>query len=416
MSMKINPIPAPATSAGIALLARRLSLVKPSPTLAVTAKAAELKASGKDVIGLGAGEPDFDTPDHVKEAAIEAIRRGETKYTAVGGTPALKKAICDKFKRENGLQYIANQIVAGCGAKQVIFNALLATISPGDEVIIPAPYWVSYPDMVLFAEGAPVPVVCSEKNGFKLVPSDLEKAITPKTKWLILNSPSNPTGAAYTKAELRAIADVLLKHPHVWVMADDIYEHLAYDNFEFHTIAQIEPKLYARTLTVNGASKAYAMTGWRIGYAGGPKELIAAISDIQSHSTSNPCSISQAALVAALNGPQAFLQSWKESFAKRRNLVVDALNAIPGIRCLKPEGAFYVFPSMKGLIGKKTPAGNVIGNDKDFCDYLLQHALVAAVFGSAFGMEGYFRISYATSEKLLIEAMGRIKKACGELA
>ena len=397
------------------MIANRLNLVKPSPTLAVTAKAAELKAAGKDVIGLGAGEPDFDTPDHIKEAAIAAIRGGQTKYTPVAGTPALKKAICDKFKRENGLDYAVNQVVAGVGAKQVIFNALLATLNPGDEVIIPAPYWVSYPDMVLFAEGKPVTVACGEAAGFKLAPQDLEKAITPKTKWLILNSPSNPTGAAYTKVELRALADVLLKHPQVWIMADDIYEHLAYDSFEFHTIAQVEPKLMGRTLTVNGVSKAYAMTGWRIGYAGGPKELIAAISDIQSHSTSNPCSISQAASVAALNGPQEFLQSWKQSFAARRNLVAKALNAINGITCMLPAGAFYVFPSMKGLLGKKTPQGKTIESCNDFCNYLLEEALVAAVPGSAFGMGGYFRISYATSEALLNEAMGRIAKACEAL-
>jgi len=397
------------------MIANRLSRVKPSPTLAVTAKAAELKAAGKDVIGLGAGEPDFDTPQHVKQAAIDAINKGETKYTAVAGTPALKKAISDKFKRENGLDYAPGQIVAGCGAKQVIFNALLATLNAGDEVIVPAPYWVSYPDMVLFAEGEPVVVACKEEDGFKLKPEALEKAITPKTKWLILNSPSNPTGAAYTQAELRALADVLLKHPHVWIMADDIYEHLAYDGFDFKTIAQVEPKLYARTLTVNGFSKAYAMTGWRLGYAGGPKELIAAISDIQSHSTSNPCSISQAAGVAALNGPQEFLQDWKKSFAARRNLVVDALNAIPGITCLKPEGAFYVYPNIKKLIGKKTPAGKTLESCTEFCTYLLEEALVAAVPGSAFGMGGHFRISYATSEKLLTEAMGRIKKACEAL-
>lgn len=399
----------------MSLTANRLSRVKPSPTLAVTAKAAELKAAGKDVIGLGAGEPDFDTPEHIKKAAIDAINKGETKYTAVAGTPALKKAISDKFKRENGLEYAPNQIVAGVGAKQVIFNALLATINEGDEVIIPAPYWVSYPDMVLFAEGTPVIAAGKEEDGFKLKPEALEKAITPKTKWLILNSPSNPTGAAYTEKELRALADVLLKHPHVWIMADDIYEHLAYDGFKFLTIAQVEPKLISRTLTVNGVSKAYAMTGWRIGYAGGPKELITAISDIQSHSTSNPSSISQAASVAALNGPQEFLQEWKQSFAKRRNLVVDALNAIPGLKCLKPEGAFYVFPSMKGLLHKKTPAGKTITSCTEFCNYLLEEALVATVAGSAFGMGGYFRISYATSEKSLTEAMARIKKACEAL-
>ena len=399
----------------MSFLASRLSLVKPSPTLAVTAKAAELKAAGKDVIGLGAGEPDFDTPDHIKKAANEAIARGETKYTAVAGTPALKKAVCDKFKKENGLDYAPNQIVVGTGAKQVLFNALLATLNKGDEVIIPAPYWVSYPDMVLFAEGTPVIVPCAEQKGFKLTPDALEKAITPKTKWLILNSPSNPTGAAYTKEELRALADVLLKHPNVWVMADDIYEHLSYDGFIFHTIAQVEPKLLPRTLTVNGVSKAYAMTGWRIGYAGGPKELIAAISDIQSHSTSNPSSISQAAALGALAGDQTFLQQWKQSFASRRNLVADALNQIPGLSCLKPEGAFYVFPNMKALIGKKTPAGKTIENSADFCTYLLEDGLVAAVAGSAFGLEGYFRISYATSESVLQKAMERIKDVVAKL-
>lgn len=395
--------------------ARRLSLVKPSPTLAVTAKAAELKAAGKDVIGLGAGEPDFDTPDHIKNAAIEAIKRGETKYTAVAGTPALKKAITDKFKRENGLEYAANQIIVGVGAKQIIFNAMLATLNPGDEVIIPAPYWVSYPDMVLFAEGTPVTIACAEEDGFKLKPEALEKAITAKTKWLILNSPSNPTGGAYNKDELRALCDVLLKHPHVLILADDIYEHLIYDGFSFTTIAQVEPKLYDRTLTVNGVSKAYAMTGWRIGYAGGSKEIIKAISDIQSHSTSNACSISQAASLAALTGPQEFLKDWRNSFAARRNLVVDALNSIPGISCLKPEGAFYVFPNMKKLMGKKTPQGKTISNSSDLCDYLLEEGLVAAVAGSAFGLEGYFRISYATSEAILQKAMERIKKACAAL-
>jgi aspartate aminotransferase len=398
------------------MIAKRLSRVKPSPTLAVTAKAAELKAAGKDVIGLGAGEPDFDTPEHIKKAAIDAINRGDTKYTPVAGTPALKKAIIEKFKKENGLDYAANQIVAGTGAKQVLFNALLATLNPGDEVIIPAPYWVSYPDMVLFAEGTPVEVKCSEQDHFKLTPQALEKSITPNTKWLILNSPSNPTGAAYSEKELRALADVLLKYPHVLIMTDDIYEHLCYDGFQFKTIAQVEPKLYSRTLTVNGVSKAYAMTGWRLGYAGGPKEIIAAISDIQSHSTSNPCSITQAATVAALTGPQEFLQEWKKSFTARRNLVVDALNAIPGLTCLKPEGAFYVFPSMKGLLGKKTPAGKKIESCNDFCTYLLEDALVAAVAGSAFGMGGYFRISYATGEKVLAEAMKRIKDACAKLA
>ncbi len=399
----------------MSILANRLDLVKPSPTLAVTAKAAELKAAGKDVIGLGAGEPDFDTPEYVKQAAYEAIKNGQTKYTPVAGTPALKKAITDKFKRENGLEYAPNQIVAGTGAKQIIFNALLATLNKGDEVIIPAPYWVSYPDMVLFAEGTPVTISGHEKDGFKLKPDVLEKAITPKTKWLILNSPSNPTGAAYSKDELRALADVLLKHPQVMILADDIYEHLVYDGFKFYTIAQVEPKLYERTLTVNGVSKAYAMTGWRIGYAGGPKQIVTAIADIQSQSTSNPCSISQAASAAALNGDQAFLEDWKKSFAGRRNLVVDALNKIPGLSCLKPEGAFYVFPNMTKLVGKKTPDGKTISNSADLCEYLLDEALVAAVAGSAFGMEGYFRISYATSEAILTKAMERIAKACGDL-
>lgn len=397
------------------LIASRLARVKPSPTLAVTARAAELKAEGKAVIGLGAGEPDFDTPDHIKQAAIEAINAGQTKYTPVAGTPALKKAITDKFQRENGLTYAPNQIVAGCGAKQVIFNAFCATLDAGDEVIIPAPYWVSYPDMVLFADGVPVIVPTEEASGFKLTPEALEAAITPRSKWLILNSPSNPTGAAYTKAELAALAAVLLKHPHVYICADDIYEHLVFDGFTFHTLAQVEPQLYERTLTVNGVSKAYAMTGWRIGYAGGSKELIKAISDIQSHSTSNPCSISQAASVAALNGDQAFLHDWRQSFAARRNLVVDALNAIPGIQCLKPEGAFYVFPSMKGLLGKKTPSGTVINSCNSFCDYLLEDALVAAVAGSAFGTPGYFRVSYATDEATLADAMQRIKDAVAKL-
>jgi len=400
----------------MSFIASRLSKVKPSPTLAVTAKAAELKAAGKDVIGLGAGEPDFDTPQFIKDAAVAAIARGETKYTPVAGTPALKQAIIKKFKNENGLDYAANQVIAGVGAKQVIFNAMLATLNVGDEVIIPAPYWVSYPDMVLFAEGTPVFVEGKESAGFKLAPSDLEKAITPKTKWLILNSPSNPSGAAYSAAELRALADVLLKHPHVWILTDDMYEHLIYDGFKFATIANIEPKLYERTLTVNGVSKAYAMTGWRMGYAGGPKELISAIADIQSHSTSNASSITQAATVAALNGDQSFLNDWKKSFEQRRNLVVDALNDIPGITCLKPEGAFYVFPSMKALLGKKTPAGKTIESCQQFADYLLEEALVAVVFGAAFGMGGYFRISYATSEKALIESMKRIKEACAKLS
>ncbi|HEU5048667.1 MAG TPA: pyridoxal phosphate-dependent aminotransferase [Rickettsiales bacterium] len=400
----------------MSFLTTRLARVKPSPTIAVTTKAAELKAAGKDVIGLGAGEPDFDTPEHIKQAAVEAIKRGETKYTAVGGTPALKKAIIDKFKRENGLEYAANQIVVGGGAKQVIFNALMATINDGDEVIIPAPFWVSYPDMVLFAGGTPVVVACPGSQGFKLNPADLAKAITPKTKWLILNSPSNPTGAVYTESELRAIADVLLAHEHVYVIADDIYEHIVYDNVVFKTLAQIEPKLYARTLTVNGVSKAFSMTGWRIGYGAGDKKLISAITDIQSHSTSNPCSISQAASVAALNQPLDFMKEWVKSFQQRRDNVVNGLNAIPGMSCANPQGAFYVFPNCSGFFGQKTPGGKVITDSTTFCEYLLEDALVAAVAGSAFGLEGHFRISYATSDANLAKALERIKEACGKLS
>jgi aspartate aminotransferase len=396
-------------------LADRLSRIKPSPTIAVSTKAMELKAAGRDVIGLGAGEPDFDTPDNIKAAAIKAIQQGQTKYTAVDGTPALKQAICAKFKRENGLDYKPNQITVGTGGKQVLYNALMATVNPGDEVIIPAPYWVSYPDMVLLAEGAPVIVSCSQNSGFKLRAEELEAAITPKTKWLILNSPSNPTGAAYTRAELKALTDVLVKHPHVWVMTDDMYEHLVYDDFEFTTPAQIEPKLYDRTLTVNGVSKAYAMTGWRIGYAGGPVELIKAIGAIQSQSTSNPSSVSQAASVEALNGTQDFIPKNAEIFKKRRDLVVELLNKCQGIRCSTPEGAFYVYPSCAGTIGRKTPQGKVIRNDTDFVTYLLEAEGVAVVQGEAFGLSPYFRISYATSTEALTEACKRIQRACAAL-
>jgi aspartate aminotransferase len=400
----------------MSILATRLSRIKPSPTIAVTTKAAELKAAGKDVIGLGAGEPDFDTPEPIKQAAIEALKRGETKYTPVAGTPALKKAICEKFKRENGLDYAPNQIVVGVGAKQVIFNALLASLNPGDEVIIPAPYWVSYPDMVAFAEGTPVTVTCPESNGFKLLPADLEAAITPRTKWLILNSPSNPTGAAYSKAELKALAEVLVKHPHVWILADDIYEHLVYDGFEFATLAQVEPRLFSRTLTVNGVSKSHSMTGWRIGYAGGDKALIAAIADIQSQSTSNACSIAQAATVQALNGGlDYFLPEWRVAFKRRRDRVAATLNAVPGLRCAVPEGAFYVFPSCEGVFGKTTPNGKKITNSMEFSEYLLEDALVAVVPGSAFGMEGYFRISYATADAALEKACQRIADAVAAL-
>ena len=399
----------------MSILAKRLNVIKPSPTIAVTTKAAELKAAGRDIIGLGAGEPDFDTPDYIKDAAIIAMKKGDTKYTAVDGTAALKDAIVGKFKRENGLDYKRENITVGTGGKQVLYNALMASVNPGDEVIIPAPYWVSYPDMTLLAEGTPVFVKCPESNGFKLKAEDLEKAITPKTKWLILNSPSNPTGAAYTRAEMKALTDVLLKHPHVWIMTDDIYEHLTYDGFEFTTVAQVEPKLYDRTLTVNGVSKAYAMTGWRIGYAAGPKELIKGIAIIQSQSTSNPSSISQAAAVAALNGDQSFLTGWTDAYQKRRDLVVGMLNQAEGITCPTPEGAFYVYASCAGCIGKETPDGKIIGTDTDFVSYLLESQGVACVQGEAFGLSPYFRISYATSDKALEEACGRIQKACGAL-
>ena len=396
-------------------IAARLHAVKPSPTMAITAKAAEMKAAGKDVIGLGAGEPDFDTPEHIKQAAIEALKKGDTKYTPVAGTPALKDAIIAKFKRENNLTYAKNQVLAGVGAKQVIFNAFLATLDAGDEVIIPAPYWVSYPDMVIVAEGKPAIVICHEENDFKITPEQLENAINERTRWVILNSPSNPTGMAYTEAELKALATVLLKHPHVMIMADDIYEHLTYDGFVFKTIAEVEPKLFERTLTVNGVSKAYSMTGWRIGYAGGPAWMISAIADLQSHSTSNPCSIAQAASVAALNGPQDFLAEWRAAFQRRRDLVVGLLEASPMLSCKVPHGAFYVFPNCTKTFGKKTPSGALIQDSSDLCSYLIEEALVAAVPGSAFGLEGYFRISTAKSDDDLKEACARIVKACAAL-
>ena len=399
----------------MSIIASRLKRIKPSATLAVTAKAAELKAAGRDVIGLGAGEPDFDTPEYIRKAGCDAINGGQTKYTNVDGTPALKDAIIAKFKRENDLTYTRDQVTVGTGGKQVLYNALMATLNPGDEVIIPAPYWVSYPDMVLLAEGEPVFVECTQADNFKMQPAQLDAAITPKTKWVILNSPSNPTGAGYTKPEMKALTDVLLKHPHVWVMTDDMYEHLVYDGFEFCTPAEVEPKLYDRTLTVNGVSKAYSMTGWRIGYAGGPKELIKAMGTIQGQSTSNPSSVSQAAAAAALNGDQAFLQDWVESFKQRRNLVVSMLNACEGIDCPMPEGAFYVYPSCAGCIGKTTPDGKVIENDSDFVTYLLESQGVATVQGVAFGLSPHFRISYATSEKALEEACNRIQKACAAL-
>jgi aspartate aminotransferase len=399
----------------MSIVADRLQRVKPSPTIAVSMKAAELKAAGKDVIGLGAGEPDFDTPQNIKDAAKRAIDAGDTKYTAVDGTPALKKAIIAKFERENGLKYAANQITVGTGGKQVLYNALMATLNPGDEVIVPAPYWVSYPDMVILAEGTPVEVACSENQNFKLTPEALEAAITPKTKWVILNSPSNPTGAAYSAADLKALADVLLRHPHVWIMTDDMYEHLLYDDFKFATIAQVEPKLYDRTLTVNGVSKAYCMTGWRIGYAGGPAALVKAMQAIQSQSTSNPSSVSQAAAVEALNGPNGFIAEHNKAFVERRNMVVAMLNEAKGLRCPMPDGAFYVFPSCAGTIGKKTPDGKTIKTDTDFVTYLLESAGVAVVQGSAFGLAPYFRISYATSSEVLREACTRIQKACAAL-
>ena len=396
----------------MAFLADRLARVKASPTMAITALATELKAAGRDIISLSVGEPDFETPENIKEAGIAAIRRGDTKYTVFDGRVELKQAIAAKFKRENGLDYETSQITVSSGGKQVLYNAMVATLNPGDEVIIPAPYWVSYPEMVLLADATPVPVACPQNYGFKMRPEDLEVAITPKTKWLILNSPSNPTGAAYTEADLRAVADVLLKHPHVWVMTDDMYEHLTYDGFEYKTIAQVEPRLYERTLTVNGVSKAYCMTGWRIGYAGGPKHLIKAMGAIQSNSTANPCSISQAAAIEALNGPQDFIAPNAEIFKQRRDLVVSALNKIPGLHCPLPEGAFYVYPSCAGLLGKKTPQGEVIKTDEDFVKYLLAAEGVAVVHGDAFGLAPHFRISYATGTETLKEACRRIERAC----
>lgn len=392
-----------------------LARVKPSATLAVTARARELKREGRDVIGLGAGEPDFDTPDNIKAAAIEAIKRGETKYTDADGMPELKAAIVAKFARENGLTYETNQIHVASGGKPVIFNAFVATLNPGDEVIVPAPYWVSYPDMVLLAGGEPVTVIGEEADGFKLRPEVLDAAITPRTKWLILNSPSNPTGAAYTRAELEALAVVLRKHPQVWILTDDMYEHLVYGDFEYVTIAQVAPDLYDRTLTCNGVSKAYAMTGWRIGYAGGPKPLIDLMRKVASQTTSNPSSISQWAAVEALNGPQDFLAERSAAFEKRRDLVVSMLNQAEGIRCPKPEGAFYVYPSIEGVIGKTTPSGVVITDDEVFTAELLNQEGVAVVQGAAFGLSPYFRISYATSEAVLEEGCRRIQTFCASL-
>jgi aspartate aminotransferase len=396
-------------------LSDSLSRIKPSATIAATQKARDLKAQGVDVISLGAGEPDFDTPDNIKEAAIAAIRRGETKYTAVDGIPELKQAICAKFKRENGLDYKPAQAFVAPGGKPIIYNAMMATLNPGDEVIIPAPYWVSYPDIVQLAGGTPVFVEAGMETGFKLQPDVLEKAITPRTKWFVFNSPSNPTGAAYTWDELKKLTDVLVKYPHVWVLSDDMYEHLSYDGFRFATPAQVEPRLYDRTLTMNGVSKAYAMTGWRIGYCAGPLELIKAMTTIQSQSTSNPTSISQWAAVEALNGPQDFIPERAQSFKERRDLVVSMLNQAKGIKCPTPEGAFYVYPSCEGCIGKTAPNGKVIGNDKDFVEALLEAEGVAVVHGEAFGLSPFFRISYATSTEALVKACERIQRFCASL-
>ncbi len=400
----------------MSIIAESLGRIKPSPTIAVTTKAAELRAAGRDVIGLGAGEPDFDTPDNIKTAGKAAIDEGKTKYTAVDGIPELKQAICAKFKRENGLSYEPSQVTVASGGKQIIYNAMVATLNPGDEVIIPTPYWVSYPDMVLLGGGEPVFVATTAENGFKMKAEDLEAAITPKTKWLIFNSPSNPSGAGYTSAELKELTDVLLKHPHVWILTDDMYEHLVYDDFKFATPAEVEPALYDRTLTMNGVSKAYAMTGWRIGYAAGPQELIKGMAKVQSQSTSNPCSISQYASVEALNGPQDFLATRAKAFQERRNMVVEMLNAAEGVFCPMPEGAFYVYPSVAGCIGKKTPGGKVIENDLDFVSELLEAEGVAVVHGEAFGLSPNFRASYATSMEDLKEACTRIQKFCASLS
>jgi aspartate aminotransferase len=400
----------------MAFLAEQLKRIKPSATIAVTDKARALKAAGRDVIGLGAGEPDFDTPDNIKLAAIRAISEGKTsKYTAVDGMAELKASVARKFKRENALDYKPSQIIVGTGGKQVLYNALIATINPGDEVIIPAPYWVSYPDMVLLAGGEPVPVITTMESGFKMKPEALEKAITPKTKWIIFNSPSNPTGAAYTKSELKAITDVLVRHPHVHVMADDMYEHLVYDDFTFYSPAQLEPRLYERTLTVNGVSKAYCMTGWRIGYAGGPEPLIKAMAMIQSQSTSNPTAVAQWAAVEALDGPQDFIAKHNKIFKERRDLCVSMLNQANGIQCPKPEGAFYVYPSCAGTIGKTAPTGKKLATDEDFVTELLEAEGVAVVQGTPFGVGPAFRISYATATSALEEACTRIQRFCGNL-
>jgi aspartate aminotransferase len=399
----------------MAFLADILSVVKPSATIVLTQMARELKAKGKDVISLSVGEPDFDTPDNIKKAAIDAIMRGETKYTPVAGIQPLREAIAAKFQRENGLTYKPSQCIVGTGGKQILFNAFMATMNPGDEVIIPAPYWVSYPEMVALCGGKPVPVLTRAENNYKLQANELEKAITPKTKWFIFNSPSNPTGGAYTRTELKALTDVLVRHPHVWVLTDDMYEHLTFGDFEFTTPAQVEPKLYDRTLTMNGVSKAYAMTGWRIGYAGGPEALIKAMDMVQGQQTSGACAIAQWAAVEALNGPQDFVKTSKKAFEERRNLVVSMLNQCRGIQCATPEGAFYVYPSCKDLIGKTAPSGKVIATDEDFVLELLNQEGVATVHGSSFGLGPNFRVSYATSNEKLEEACRRIQRFCNSL-
>ncbi|WP_265500295.1 pyridoxal phosphate-dependent aminotransferase [Paracoccus beibuensis] len=396
----------------MAFLSDRLSRIKPSPTIAMTTRAAELRAQGRDIIGLSAGEPDFDTPAHVRDAAKAAIDAGHTRYTAVDGTPSLKRAIADKFARENRLDYAPSQITVGTGGKQILFNALMATLDAGDEVIVPAPYWVSYPDMVLLAGGTPVIAECPQEQGFRLTPDALEAAITPRTKWLIMNSPSNPSGAGYDRAQMQALCDVLLRHPQVWVLADDIYEHLVFDGFEFCTPAEVEPRLKDRVLTMNGVSKSYAMTGWRIGYGAAPEALIKAMAKLQSQSTSNPCSVSQYAAEAALTGPQDYIRDSRAVFQRRRDLVVAGLTACPGLDCPVPQGAFYVYPSMAGLIGKSSRAGTLIDSDEAFANALLDEEGVAVVFGAAFGLSPHFRISYATSDKILADAMARIRRFC----
>ncbi|MEM6683226.1 MAG: pyridoxal phosphate-dependent aminotransferase [Pseudomonadota bacterium] len=400
----------------MSIVSDTLARIKPSPTMAVTAKVAELRRAGQNIIGLGAGEPDFDTPDHIKAAAIAAINRGETKYTAVGGTPELKAAIAEKFKKQNGIDYAESEIFASCGGKHSIYNAMMATLNVGDEVLIPTPYWVSYPDIVLLAGGTPKFIPASLDTDFKITPEQLRAAITPKTKWLIFNSPSNPSGAAYTRAEIKALTDVLLDFPHVWIFSDDIYEHIVYDGFEFTTPVQVEPKLKDRAITMNGIAKAYAMTGWRIGYVGGPADVIKAMSKVQSQSTSNPSSISQAAAIEAVTGPHDFLADWVATFKSRRDLVVEMINAAEGLTCPVPQGAFYVYPDCSAMIGAKTPDGKTLEGDGDVVTFLLESAGVAAVQGEAFGLSPNFRVSYATATDVLEDACARIQKACGELS